>query len=93
MRIHKHILVTALVLVTVLAFTGCGQYLARNMGGSHTEPLPPNTKLVHITWKKESLWYLTRPMRPDEKAETYTFKESSLAGVVEGTITVVESRR
>ena len=44
-----------------------------------------------ITWKDGgSLWYLTRPMREDEKPETHVFKQSSSYGIFEGTVTIVE---
>lgn len=43
-----------------------------------------------ITWKDDSLWYLTRPMREGETAETHVFKQSTSMGVFEGTVTVVE---
>lgn len=36
--------------------------------------LEPNQKLEEITWKDDSLWYLTRPMTDDDVAETHTFR-------------------
>lgn len=38
-----------------------------------TLELPANQKLVMITWKDDSLWYLTKPMTEEDVAETYTF--------------------
>lgn len=86
----KKFLCVAAVSITILSFTGC-QSAARSMGGSVTLELEPNQKLEEITWKEDSLWYLTRPMRPDEKAETHTFQQSTDWGVFEGTVTVIES--
>ena len=40
----------------------------------------------------EILWYLTRPMREEEEPETHTFQQSSEFGILEGTVTVVESK-
>ena len=57
-----------------------------------TIELEPNEKLEMITWKEESLWYLTRPMREDEEAETHVYKQSSEFGVFEGTVTIVETK-
>lgn len=70
--------------------TGC-QGAAKSFGGSITLQLDPGLKLEEITWKDDSLWYLTRPMREDEVPETHTFQQSSEWGVFEGTVTVIES--
>ncbi len=85
---------TLLMVVGMLGlFVGCTtQYRARNLGGNLTTSIPPGQKLVNITWKEDDLWVLTRPMRPDEKPERYTFNESSRFGVFEGSVTIVESR-
>ena len=71
-------------------FSGC-QSAARNLGGDITLELEPGLKLEEITWKEDSLWYLTRPMREYEKPiNTCVFKQSSEWGVFEGSVTVVE---
>ena len=70
---------------------GCDQGVARSLGGDMTLELEPGQKLEMITWKEDSLWYLTRPMRDDEEPETHTFQQSSEFGVFEGTVTIVES--
>ena len=72
--------------------TGC-QGATRSLGGSMTLNLEPNQKLEEITWKDDSLWYLTRPMTDDDVAETHTFQQSSEFGVFEGTVTIVESKQ
>ena len=69
---------------------GC-QSVARSMGGDITIELEAGEKLEEITWKDDSLWYLTRPMRPDEKAETHVFEQSSNFGIIEGSVTIIES--
>lgn len=71
--------------------TGC-QFTTRNCGGNTTLELKPNQKLEEITWKYDSLWYLTRPMTDDDIAETHTFQEYSNFGVFKGTVTVVERK-
>lgn len=71
--------------------TGC-QTATRNFGGTTTLKLEPNEKLEEITWKDDSLWYLTRPMRDDEEPEVHIFKESDNLGILEGTVKVIESR-
>ena len=72
--------------------TGC-QSATRSLGGSMTIELEPNTKLELITWKDDSLWYLTRPMAEDDIAETHTYQQQSEFGVFEGTITIVETKK
>lgn len=74
-----------------LGMTG-RQSTARNFCGNTTLELEPNQKLEEITWKNNSLWYLTRPMTDDDIAETHTFQESSNFGVFEGSVTVVETK-
>ena len=85
------------ILVSALLMVGCAQDMAqdmaKNMGGSATIYLEPNQKLEEITWKGDSdLWYLTRPMRNDEVAETHTFTQSKDLGLFEGTVIIVETK-
>lgn len=83
-------------LLTVFILTGCvgctQQTMTREYGGEMSIELPVNQKLEEITWKDDHPWYLTRPMREDEAAETHTFQESSSWGVWEGTVTVIEKK-
>ena len=83
--------IVAIILITIICIilTGCNP-VARKMGGDMTVQLKPGEKLVNVTWKESSLWFLTRPMRANEPAETYKFKEDSTWGVLEGTVTIVE---
>lgn len=87
----KILVVTIIAIMCIGLLTGC-QSVAKNFGGSMTIELEPNTKLETITWKDDSLWYCTRPMRDNEKAETHTYQQSSNFGVLEGTITIVETK-
>lgn len=82
--------VIALVLFTTL-FSSC-QTVTKNLGGDMTINLEPNQKLEEITWKDDSLWYLTRPMTEDDIAETHTFQQQTDFGVFEGTVTIVETK-
>lgn len=78
----------ALALVLLL---GCTQQeRARNWDGKSIINLPAKQKLINATWKYDNIWLLTRQMRPDEKADTYNFKESSSFGILEGEVTIVE---
>ena len=88
----KKILATIIIIAMCLSIlTGC-QGAARDFGGSVTIELEPNTKLELITWKENSLWYCTRPMRENEEAETHTYQQSSEWGVFEGTVTIIEHK-
>ena len=89
----KKKILTTLLAVGLIAtmLTGC-QGATKSFGGSMTIELEPNTKLELITWKDDSLWYCTRPMREDEEAETHTFQQSSEFGVFEGTVTIIETK-
>ena len=82
-----------IIVAICLGFILCGcQSITREYGGTTVIKLEPNTKLEEITWKEDSLWYLTRPMTDDDVAETHTFQESSQWGALEGTVVIKESR-
>ena len=85
-------LVAFVVLFGILTPSCTEQQRAKSWGGATTMDLPPGKKLVNVTWKQENFWYLTRSMRADEEAETYTFQESSAFGVMEGTVTIKEHK-
>ena len=95
-NMNQLILVVILIIVfcsAVLFFLGFNP-VARHIGGNMTVNLPANTKLVNTNWdRSDSLWYLTREMRPDEDAETYTYQEDSTFGVLTGKVTLVEHKR
>lgn len=86
------LVMTAITPILVLSLMGC-QTATKSLGGNTTLELEPNEKLEEITWKDASLWYLTRPMTEDDIAETHVFKQSSNWGVLEGTVTIVESKK
>lgn len=70
-----------------------GNVIAKKLGtNGGVMNLPPNHKLVLVTWKKDSMWVLYRPMRKDEVPEEYIYQEDSTFGIIEGTIKIKESR-
>lgn len=88
----KKLIALVLVVMTAFSLTGC-QSAVKSLGGSMIINLPADTKLELITWKDDdSLWYLTRPMREDDIAETHTYQQQSQFGVFEGTVTIVETK-
>lgn len=90
-RVLSVMLAIAMVVVLCVSLAGC-QSATKSFGGSIKIELEPNTKLELITWKDDSLWYLTRPMREDDIAETHTYKQQSEFGVFEGTVTIIETK-
>jgi hypothetical protein len=79
------------LLPLLLLFSACTKNeKAKNYGGTAEIDLPNGQKLVTATWKDDDLWYLTRPMLPCDSAVTYTFKEKSSFGYMEGTYIIHE---
>ena len=88
------IAIRIIVFVILIALmNGCTeQDRARYFGGTSTVELEENKKLVNLTWKDGDLWILTKDMLPTDVAETYTFKEDSPYGVIEGLIIIKEKK-
>lgn len=79
--------------ILAITFASCTQNeRAKNFGGTATINLPAGQKLINVTWKNDELWYLTRPMNSSDSAETYTFKEESSYGIMEGTVILKETK-
>lgn len=87
----KKILLGVLTLSICLTLTGC-QSCTRSLGGTTKITLEPGEKLNMITWRNDSLWYLTRPMREGETAEVWTYEESSDYGF-EGKVIIIEQNK
>ena len=82
---------TILVLALVATLTSCNS-IARHFGGTQTINIPSGEKLKNVTWEGNDLWYLTRKMNPTDSAETYQLHEQSNYGVLQGTITLIETK-
>lgn len=81
-----------ILLFVLISITACEQTISRNFGGSTTITLKPGEKLIEATWKDDNLWYLTEPMDSDYVPKTKVLKESAVLGVMNGTVTFIESR-
>jgi hypothetical protein len=78
-------------LITISLFASCtDNKQAKSYGGTAELTLPKGHKLVNITWKDSNIWYLTRPMLQTDSAITYSFKEKSSYGLMEGTYIIHE---
>ena len=83
------------ILVSIILcfeFTSCTQCVSRSYGGDMTIKLEPGEKLIEVTWKNNNIWYLTEPMDSDYVPKIKIFKESSMVGVLEGTVTFIETK-
>jgi len=69
---------------------------AKAFGGSMNVDIPQGNKFVAATLKTQggssSLWYTYRPVRADETPETWTMREQSDFGILEGTVTFTEHK-
>lgn len=88
----KKITILSLLVVSLLASCSSNE-MAKNYGGTMTVTLPPNQKLLNVTWKDANLWYLTREMKVTDSLESYTFQEKSGLGIQEGTVIFIESKK
>ena len=79
------------LLLCVVLLSSC-QYTTRKFGGVTEITLEPGEKLVEATWKENDLWYLVEPMDSDYVPKTKTFKESSLFGVMQGSVVFHEQK-
>lgn len=87
----KKIFFAALLLMMLFGLTAY-QSTTKSLGGTTTIKLKPGVKLEEITWKDDDLWYLTRPMRDNESAETHTFDQSTDFGF-EGQVIIIEKNK
>jgi hypothetical protein len=85
---------TLLAFASLALLSSCTEnQRAKKWGGTASVDLPANTKLTGATWKDAELWYLTRPMRADEVAETSTLHEQSSFGLIQGKVVFNESKK
>lgn len=87
MKFKIVVAVTLIVILTPLYMMfGTENARAKHFGGTMEVELPQGQKLFDVTWKNDSVWYATRPMRPGETAEVYSFQEDSALGIIEGKV-------
>jgi hypothetical protein len=87
----KTMYVLSLIACVAITMSGCTkQQRASGFGGTADIEIPAGQKLVNVTWEKADLWYLTRAMKANESAETYTLHEQSSFGAMQGTVLLHE---
>lgn len=89
--------VIGLIIIVIGVMWSCSrtfseQGMTRAYGGEMEVNLEPNRKLVEITWKDSSLWYLTKDMTEDDVAEDYIFQEKDVTGWLEGSVIIHEQK-
>lgn len=78
-----------LMLPLTLIWSSCtSNQNARKFGGTKTITLDPGVRVVNVTWKDNDMWILTK--HDTTKPQTYTFKEKSNFGLMEGTVIIEE---
>ncbi len=80
------------ILLSVLLISCTENSRVRKFGGTGDIKLNPNQKLVNLEWKGDQLWILTKKMRSDETPETYSFKDYSKYGIIEGEYVIIETK-
>ena len=78
----------ALLALVVTLFSCTANERARNLGGTEHVTLDKGERLVNVTWKRDDLWILTK--QDNTKPSTYSFKEKSSYGIMEGEIIITE---
>jgi hypothetical protein len=78
-----------LLLSVVFLLSSCQNWRVKKGIGSMTVELPANEKFVNATWKDSNLWYITTPADSAFKPTTYTLKEKSKHGLLEGKVIFV----
>lgn len=86
----RKLFIIPLMVVALLSCTENSR--VKHFGGEGDIHLPTGQKLVNVTWKENQIWYLSRPMKKGEDADTYIFQEESGWGVVEGTYYIHEHK-
>lgn len=93
MKTLKNTLFALAIVLIGIGTTSCtDNNRAKHWGGSMTITLEKGEKLVDVTWKESNLWYMTKPMSETDVAETYTFREDSNWGMIEGKVIFVETK-
>jgi hypothetical protein len=88
----KKIISIIFIILIIVIGNGCDKNTkVKLFGGTAELKLPPGEKLINVTWKDSQLWYLTRPMKTNEKCDTFYFHEKSQYGMIEGTYILIET--
>ena len=87
-KLYENLIANRRKLGTPEGYTEKHHIIPRSFGGTETIELNPGQRLVNITWKEAELWILTK--KDTTKPTTYSFKEKTLYGNIEGEGIVIE---
>ena len=88
-----YFLIGSVVVFGTYIFITNTNLFARHYGGKTSVTLPAGEKFINSTWDSGgNLWYITRPMKNGEEAETYTMHEDSNMGMLQGTVIIREQK-
>lgn len=88
----KKILIILVAIIAIVTTSCTKNQRVRSFGGNMTIDLPKDQKVTIATWKNADLFYMLEPMEDDYVPKTKTFVEDSGWGILECSITFVESR-
>ena len=92
-KIVAKLIIKIIIIFVIFNLLSCtDNSRARMWGGEMVVNLEKGQKLVDVTWKETSLWYMTKPMDSLDVAETYIFQEDSRYAVFEGKVIFKESK-
>ncbi len=90
--IFNTIVFVCMLLALTMLTSSCGNKMAKEFGGTVKVELV-NKKLINITWKEESLWVLTKELKPTDSLDVYEFNEDSEYGIMNGRVIITEIRK
>lgn len=79
-----------MVAAIALMLAGCDQMTTRHFGGTTTVQLPCGEKFINASWKENNIWYATRPATVSDNFHTIVYRESSIAGILQGKVMFYE---
>ena len=88
----KKIFLGLIILLTCICVSCTDNVRSRVYGGNSTVHVKQGYKLVEVTWKNNDMWYLIEPMEDDYIPKTKIFQENSNYGIINGSVTFIESR-
>ena len=76
-----------------LALLACTEnQRSKTFGGNMEVRIPCDQVVFDVTWKEDNLWYAIQPAAPGWTPATKVFRESSSFGLIQGEVTMIESR-
>lgn len=81
-----------IALFSIFVLSSCDQVISRQFGGDVTIEVPKGQKVTMATWKNTDLFYMTEDMEDGYVPKKKYLRESSTAGILESTVTFIETK-